>query len=147
MVSIWTRKGASMREFIRSLADFSWALTVFAVSQSAKVVNGLPTSDPTKTARKSFNATTTTMKEQFDAIDNTAFNTGKTVQDAVIDLTFNFFTPNTFNPITIWNTSQNVLRWGVGIATQFIPGGQVGVGGPPTGWGPVNREEAELFRQ
>jgi len=136
-----------MREFVRSLADFSWGLTVFAVSQSAKIVNGLPTSEPTKTARESFNATTTTMKEQFDAIDAAAFNTGKTIQDAVIDLTFNFFTPNTFNPATIWNTSQNLLRWGVGIATQFIPGGQIGVGGPPIGWGPVNHEDAELFHQ
>src|SRR5262249_60518335 len=131
-----------MREFVRSLTDFSWALTVFAVSQSGKVLKGLPTSDPTKTARESFNATTTSVKEQFDANDTAVFNTGKTIQDAVIDLTFNFFTLNTFNPVTIWNTSQNVLRWGVGIATQLIPGGQIGVGGPPTGWGPVNREDA-----
>jgi hypothetical protein len=103
--SLTERRGVAMREFVRSITDFSWALAVFAVSQFGKVLRGLPTSEPTKTARESFSASIATIKEQFDANDTAVFNTGKTIQDAVIDLTFNFFTPNTFNPITIWNTS------------------------------------------
>ena len=134
----------ALADFTKSVASFSWALSVFGVSQAGKVFKGLPTSDPTQSATASNDAVTKTIKEQFDANDNTAFSTVNGVSNALIGLTFSFFTPSTFNPTTILQTSQNVLRWGVGLVTQLIPGGQVGNGGPPVGWGPVNNEDAEI---
>ena len=134
-----------MREFVKSFASFSSALTVFGVSQTAKVINGLPTKAPTAKATESFNATTNTMKDQFDGIDNAIFNPVETVQNLVIDLVFDFFQPNTFKPQTIWDTTQNLTKWGLGLAAQLIPGGRVWNGGPPQGWGPVNLDDAELF--
>src|ERR1041384_2417477 len=134
-----------MREFVKSFASFSNALAVFAVSQTAKVINGLPTRAPFLKATESFEETTGTIKNQFDAIDNGIFRPVETVQNVLIDLVFDFFQPNTFNPRTIWETTQNVTKFGLGIAAQLIPGGSVGTGGPPQGWGPVNIEDAELF--
>ncbi len=134
-----------MREFVKSLASFSSALVVFGISQTAKLINGLPTKAPTAKATESFNETTDTIKEQFDGIDNTIFNPVATVQNLLIDLVFDFFRPNTFKPSTIWETTQNVTKWGLGIGAQLIPGGKVWNGGPPQGWGPVNIEDAELF--
>ena len=134
-----------MRSFVKSFTRFSWALMVFGVSQTAYVLRGLPTRNPTLKAREGFENTTDAMNEQFDAIDKRVFDIGDTVQGALVDLTFNFFRPDTFNPRTIWETSQNLTRWGLGIAAQFIPGGRVGTGGPPEGWGPVNIDDAELF--
>ena len=134
-----------MRSFVKSFTRFSWALMVFGVSQTAYVLRGLPTRDPTLKAREGFENTTDAMNEQFDAIDKRVFDLGDTVQGALVDLTFNFFRADTFNPRTIWDTSQNLTRWGLGIAAQLIPGGRVGTGGPPEGWGPVNIDDAELF--
>lgn len=134
-----------MRSFVKSFTRFSWGLMVFGVSQTAYVLRGLPTRDPTLKAREGFENTTDAMNEQFDTIDKRVFDIGDTVQGALVDLTFNFFRPDTFNPRTILETSQNLTRWGLGIAAQFIPGGRVGTGGPPEGWGPVNIDDAELF--
>jgi hypothetical protein len=136
---------SDLQGFVKSFASFSWALAVFGVSQGGKVFKGLPTSSPTLTATRSFNATTATMQDQYDSLDSRVYNAGNAVQQAAIDVTFNFFTPNTFNPRTILETNRNLLRWGFGLAAQLIPGGKVGNGGPPVGWGPVNRSDAELF--
>ena len=133
-----------MQDFVKSIADFSLALSLFTVDQSSKVLNGIPTSDPTLKARESFQQTSAAIQAPFSPIIRSTYGIGKTVQDAVIDVSFNFFTPSTFNPITIVDTSQNVLRWGLGLAVQFLPGGSTG--GPPTGWGPVNREDATFIR-
>ena len=134
-----------MRDFVKSFASFSSALAVFGVSQTAKLINGLPTKAPTLMATESFKETTSTIKDQFDSVDNAIFKPVETVQNVLIDLFFDFFRPNTFNPSTIWETTQNVTRWALGIGAQLIPGGRVGTGGPPVGWGPVNIEDAELF--
>jgi hypothetical protein len=135
-----------MREFVKSVADFSCALSALAVSQPAKVLNAWPTRDPARAVTEGFAASTTAIEAQLDPVTHSLYNTGKTVQNAVIDLTFNFFSPHTFNPMTVVDTTQNVLRWSAGIATQFIPGGQIGNGGSPVGWGPVKTENAEFLR-
>jgi hypothetical protein len=135
----------ALSDFAKSFADFSWALSVYGFSQAGNVLRGLPTSAPTQKATDSFEATTAAIEKQFDVIDNAIYRPVKGVQDALIDVTFNFFSLNTFNPSTILQTSTNLLRWGVGVATQFIPGGRIGTGGPPVGWGPVNITDAELF--
>jgi hypothetical protein len=134
-----------MREFVKSFASFSSALVVFGVSQTAKLINGLPTRAPTQKATESFNETISTIKDQFDSIDNAIFSPIETVQNVLIDLVFDFFQPNTFNPATIGETTLNVTKWALGIGAQLIPGGRVWTGGPPQGWGPVNIEDAELF--
>jgi hypothetical protein len=134
-----------MKDFIQSLTKFSWALTVFGFSQAGNILRGLPTSDPTLKATESFNITTETIEEQYDSIDKTVFDIGNTVQTAVIETAFNLLKPANYAPRTVWETTQNLARWGLGLATQFIPGGKVGTGGPPTGWGPVNIDDAELF--
>jgi hypothetical protein len=134
-----------MRSFVKSFTRFSWGLVVFGVSQTAYVLRGLPTREPTLKAKLAFKNTTDAMNEQFDVIDKRVFEIGDTVQGALIDLTFNFLRPATFNPRTVLDTSQNLARWGLGIAAQLIPGGRFGSGGPPQGWGPVNVDDAELF--
>lgn len=134
-----------MRSFIKSLTRFSWALSVFGVSQAGYVLRGLPTREPTLKAKVGFENTTDAMKEQFDDVDKRVFDIGDTVQGALVDLTFNLLKPENYNPRTVWQTTQNVARWGLGIAAQFVPGGRVGTGGPPEGWGPVNTDDAELF--
>ena len=135
----------SVQDFSKATAGFSWALSVFGLSQVGKVFKGLPTSDPTASATASFDATTAAVKNQFDNLDNTIYKAGDTIQQAAIDLTFSFLSPTTFDPRTVLQTSQSVFKWGLGIAAQLIPGGKVGSGGPPVGWGPVNRKDAELF--
>jgi hypothetical protein len=134
----------SAQDFVKSVANLSWALSVFGVSQAGKVFKGLPTSDPTKRARDSNQAVANSILEQFDVNDNTAYNTGAAVQNALIGLTFGLAQPSNYNPITIAQTSENVAKWAVGLVAQFIPGNRYGTGGTPTGWGPVNISDAEL---
>ena len=145
LVKTATDLSTSAAAFSKSAADFYLSIAVFTFSQSGKVFRGLPTKDPAQIATERFDATTPTITDQFDSIDNSLYSPVKTIQDALIDSTFSFFTPNTFNPETIAETTQNVLRWGLGLAYQLIPGGVIGTGGPPAGWGPVNEEDAQLF--
>jgi hypothetical protein len=88
----------ALNDFVKSFADFSWSLQVFALSQATKLVNELPTSAPTQKATASFEASTDTITKQFGSTETTIYNTGQKVQDALIDLTFNFFSLNTFKP-------------------------------------------------
>ncbi len=134
-----------VRDFVKSFANFSWALSVFGVSQSVNVLRGLPTSDPTLRATKGFDATTVAFRRQYDVLDDSAYKTGSTVNTLLIDLFFDFFRPDTFKPSTIAETTQNVTKSVLGLAAQLIPGGKVWNGGPPQGWGPVNNQDAELF--
>ncbi len=134
-----------LRDFTKSMTRFAWALTVFGVSQSGYILRGLPTRDPTLKATQGFDEATEALKREFDAIDQRTFRTGDAVQGALVDLTFNLLQPQNYNPRTLWQTGQNLARWGAGIAAQFVPGGRVGTGGPPVGWGPVNTDDAELF--
>lgn len=132
-------------QFTKASARFSWAMAVFAVHQGGSIFKGLPTSDPTANATADFNKVSDTVVGTFDNVDNTLFNTPNTVQQASIGLAFNLLQPSNYAPKTVAETTNNVVRWGIGLATQLIPGGVVGTGGPPEGWGPVNREDAELF--
>jgi hypothetical protein len=134
-----------VRDFVKSFANFSWGLSVLGVSQAVNLLRGLPTSDPTLRATKTFEATTDAMRRQYDAIDDNAYKTGRTVNNVLIDLFFDFFQPNTFRPTTIAETTQNVVKAVLGVGAQLIPGGKVWTGGPPQGWGPVNNQDAELF--
>lgn len=134
---------SGLQDFAKSATNFSIALSVFGVSQGGKVFKGLPTNDPTAEATESFNEVNDTIQEQYDGNDRAVFNTSTAVSDALIDITFAFFQPQTFNPATVLETGVNLARWGAGVAGQLVPGG-VNKGGPPTGWGPVNREDAEI---
>src|SRR5260370_17852980 len=134
-----------MRDFVKSAFSFSSALVVYGVSQTVNVFRGLPTKAPTQTATRSFEVTTAALKTQFDSLDNTIFKTVDTVQNVFIDLFFNFWTPNTFNPKTIWETSENLTKWSLGLAAQLIPGGKIGTGGPPQGAGPAHHPDPALF--
>jgi hypothetical protein len=109
------------------------------------LLRGLPTSAPTLKATESIQKTSAALQKEFDTIDNAIFKPVDAAERAVIDVAFNFFSPSTFNPQTILQTSQNLAKWSLGLAAQFIPGGKVGVGGPPVGWGPVNLQDGELF--
>jgi len=134
-----------MREFVKALTSFSWALSVFGVSQAGKVFRGLPTSAPTRRATTSFRAATDTFRHQYDSIENRVYNAGNAVQGIFVDLFFDFFRRETFDPKVVAETTRNVFNAGLGLAAQFVPGGRVWTGGPPQGWGPVNVESAELF--
>ncbi len=135
----------ALQSFVQSFASFSWALAVFGFSQSGNVFKGLPTRTPTAGATANFVDVTAAIQAKFDSIDNAIYNPVNTVQTSLIALAFGFLQPSNFNPTTIAQTSWNLVRWSWGIAAQLIPGGVVGSGGPPVGWGPVNRADAELF--
>ena len=75
-------------DFFKSVASFAWAVPVFGLSQAGKVFKGLGTGDPTQLATESFKQTTGTIRAQFDAFDNTVFQTGEQVQNTIIDLAY-----------------------------------------------------------
>ncbi len=136
----------SFEAFTKSAAEFSLVLPVFTLDQGAKVFNGLPTSDPTITATASFEAANKSLEEQLGTVSKSVFKIGNGVQQAAITIGFNLLKPSNYDPRTILQTSSNLVRFGLGLAAQTIPGGKVGNGGPPTGWGAVNRADAEIFK-
>lgn len=134
-----------MRELIKALNSFSWAVSVFGLGQANKIFRGLPTSAPTQRATRGFRAPTEALRREYDSLDQRLYDVGNAVQGVFVDLVFDFFRPQTFDPAVIAETTRNVVRSGLGLAAQLVPGGGVWRGGPPQGWGPVNVEDAELF--
>ena len=130
---------SDFQKFVQSLTNFSWALAVFGFSQSGNLLRGVTTADPTASATQSFNAVTGCMERQYDAIDQRVYGLGNTVQSQLIwPVVQQLFNPANYTPQSFLQTSQNLARWSFGIVTQLIPGGRLGTGGPPVGWGPVN---------
>jgi hypothetical protein len=136
----------SFENFTKSAAEFSVALSAFALDQGFKVANGLPTSDPTATATASFQASSKSLEEQLGAVAGRVFSVGNGIQQAALTIGFNLLNPRNYTPQTLLETSSNLVRFGLGLAAQTVPGGKVGDGGPPTGWGPVNRDDAEFVK-
>lgn len=118
--------------------EFSCALAVFGISQGGKVFRFWPTSEPTAAAVESFNASTATIQAQYDGVDRTLFNVCNGVGQAAVASGFALLTPANWTPQSLAQTTVNLVRFGIGQAVQLIPGGTVGVGGPPEGWGPVD---------
>ena len=135
----------SFGNFTKASAEYSLAMTVFAIHQGGNILKGLPTSTPPETATEDFKKVTETVTGLFDSIDNTLYSTPNAIQQALIDVAFNLLQPSNYAPATVSETATNVVRWAYGLGAQLIPGGVVGSGGPPEGWGPVNRRDAELF--
>ena len=134
------------QNFVQSFFSFSWALAVFGISQGGNLLRGVTTTHPTASATLSFNAVTNSMERQFDAIDQRIYGAGNTVQSQLVwPVVQQLLNPANYTPQSLLQTSQNLARWSFGIVTQLIPGGRFGTGGPPVGWGPVNRQDAELF--
>lgn len=129
----------------KSTAEFSCALAVFGLSQSAKLFRYWPTSEPTVSTVASFDASTATLKEQYDRVDTALFNACNTVQQAAVASTFALLTPANWTPQSLIQTGTNLVRLGIGQAVQWVPGGTFGVGGPPEGWGPVNPTDGARF--
>lgn len=125
----------------QSTAEFSCALAVFGLSQGAKVFRYWPTSQPTAAAVDSFKASTATIKDQYDRVDTTIFNTCNGIGQLAVSSTVALLNPANWTPQSLAQTTINLVRFGIGQAVQFIPGGTVGVGGPPEGWGPVNPDD------
>jgi hypothetical protein len=134
-----------MRDFVKALTSFSWALSVFGTSQAGKILRGLPTDAPTQRANAGFRAATDAIRHQLDSLENRVYKTGNAVQGIFVDLFFDLLKPENYDPQVIAETTRNVFNAGLGLAAQFIPGGRFLRGGPPQGWGPVNVESAELF--
>jgi hypothetical protein len=122
----------------RSTTEFSCALAVFGLSQGGKVFRYWPTSQPTAPAIDSFTASTATLKAQYDGVDSALFNACNGVGQAALASAFALLDPANWTPQSLAQTTVNLVRFGIGQAVQLIPGGTVGVGGPPEGWGPVN---------
>src|SRR5215510_144516 len=72
-----------MRSLLRSFADFSWALSVFGVSQATKVLQSLPTG-AAQEATRGFVVTSATLKEQFNGFDCTLYQLGEMVQNVLL---------------------------------------------------------------
>jgi hypothetical protein len=126
----------------QSGAKFSCALAVFGLSQAGKVFKFWPTDEPTATTVASFDATTAAIVEQYDQVDTTLFNTCNTIQQLALGSAFAAADPRNWTPQVLIETGTNLVRFGLGQAAQLIPGGKIGVGGEPVGWGPVNATDA-----
>jgi hypothetical protein len=131
-----------LESLAQSSAQFSCALAVFGLSQAGKVFKFWPTSTPTEPTAASFDATTAAIKEQYDSVDTTLFNTCNTIQQLALGSAFAAADPRNWTPQSLIESGTNLVRFGLGQAAQLIPGGKIGVGGEPVGWGPVNPTDA-----
>lgn len=72
---------SSLQELSKSAANFSWALSVFGLSQASKVAQGIPAGDPGGAASQSFDATATAIKQQLDGLTS-LFEAGQQTLDS-----------------------------------------------------------------
>src|SRR5215472_1418298 len=70
-----------MREFIKSVFSFSWAMSLFGAQQLANVVNQ-------SSAAKSLDNVKRAAEREFDDLARTTFAAGDTLQRRLVDLMF-----------------------------------------------------------
>ena len=80
-----------MRDFIKSMFSFSWAMSLFGVQQMANVVA------PSR-AMKSFDNVTNAAEKEFDDITQTTFASGDRLQRGLVDLMFGVLPAGEANP-------------------------------------------------
>jgi hypothetical protein len=114
-----------MRDFAKSMVSYSWATSVFGMSQ---VVNLFRPSQ----AVKAFDNVTHATAGELDDIFKATFTVGDNLQRRLVDLGFSVFTlGGALNP-------GNVTKAAAGAPSPVAaPGGTPGWNPQSTGWGPV----------
>jgi hypothetical protein len=80
---------STLQNLLQSMANFSWAVSVYGLSQGAKVLRAVTSGRQAASATDSFNEATASLGSQYSPLDESVYNAGKSVTDALIGLTFN----------------------------------------------------------
>lgn len=114
-----------MRELTKSMASFSWALSLFGLEQMSKLL----TPGAESNSRPSLDTVTQLTERQLGSTMRSAFRTGDSLQRGMIDLMFGFLNPNAWIP----RKAMDQMRAGAG-GCGCGGWGSSSSGG---GWGPM----------
>lgn len=124
-----------MRELARSMASFSWAMSLFGVEQMANLMSP-------RRAVEAFGTVTRTAEEALGPGLRSAFRAGDRLQQAVVDLSFSFvgLGPKNGAPsgptAQVGNLGLEILQLGVDSAS-WVNGTAWRQQQGSHGWGPV----------
>jgi hypothetical protein len=85
-----------MREFVKSMMSYTWAMSLFGVQQAINVLTPQG-QQPSHPATNAFNNVAGAAREEFGRTVESAFRVGDNVQRAMVDATFSVFTLGAFN--------------------------------------------------
>lgn len=141
-----------MRESIKSLFSFSWAMSMFGVQQTTNLLS------PHKAA-EAFDSVSEVTKGQLAEVLQSTFNVGDKLQRGAVDLMFGMFTGEAFTPnrwlrmasdaakqsaeaVTrgvqgVTTTAQQAASTATPSAGPTSGGGSASTGSQRQGWGPM----------
>lgn len=77
-----------MRDFTKSLASFSWAMTAFGIQQTLNLFSNREGRSNEHPATEAFNNVTKATTDELDGFTESVFRAGNNLQQGLIDLTF-----------------------------------------------------------
>jgi hypothetical protein len=77
-----------MRELIKSMTSFSWAMSLFGMKQLGNLLTPRDSSQPKDKTGAAFDTVRRATEEQFDDVVNNAFKAGDRLQRAIVDMMF-----------------------------------------------------------
>jgi hypothetical protein len=119
-----------MREFTKSMASFSWAMSLFGAQQLVNVLS------PQK-ATQAFDAVTNATKEQFGKVLEPTFKAGDAMGRGMVDMMFGFLTLQALNPSWWAKMTSETMQRSVELFRQAMPGDPSRSQQESSGWGPV----------
>jgi len=126
-----------MRELVKSLNSFSWAMSLFSAQQLVNLVQR-PASGADHLSAAELGAATQAGQQQLSGVFLRAFEAGDQVQRSAVDLAFGVATLEALNPNRFVALSSEVVRQSTAAFRSLLPGGKTeGSGGQPCGWGPM----------
>jgi len=133
-----------MRELAKSMMSYSWAMSVFGMQQAINLMTPSQGNGQCGKATGAFQNVTDATTKTFDNGMRQAFQTGDSVQAAMIDAMFGGFMAGGWDPNRWTQMGANAMR-GMGCPTQAQgdantrPSGGAGAPPPSSDWGPMPR--------
>jgi hypothetical protein len=124
-----------IRDLTKSILSFSWAISLFGVSQLTNTLIPQTPSQPNHRVTTAFNTVTQATEEQLGSTLKGVFKAGDQLQKGMVDLMFGVLSLEAFNPSQLMRMTSDMMRQSTGAF------GQSSQRDPSTsqaqeGWGP-----------
>ena len=104
-----------MRDFVKSVFSFSWALSLFGFQQTANVL-------APKKAAKAFDSVTQATEGQMSDALKTTFDAGDRLQRSAMNLLLGFFSHDALNPSKLMRMTTDAAKESAEAVTQGVQG-------------------------
>jgi hypothetical protein len=127
-----------VRELTKAAGRFTWSLSLFGARQLANLFATTPDERSAGAATEGFESVSRAAAERLGPFLSSSYRAGAQLQDELVDLAFDMWSPRAFDPRWWSSRTAQLARSSMESMSQVASGGAGGAGGPgESGWGPM----------